>query len=91
MLVLTTTDDIVQRKIIETVKVLNPNVEVVLLSRSQEESDHAIADGLGKVFYTKRIVSMELVRYVMDRFGRKEEEAKIEEEEAAEQAAETSK
>lgn len=91
MLVLTTTDDIVQRKIIETVKVLNPNVEVVLLSRSQEESDHAIADGLGKVFYTKRIVSMELVRYVMDRFGRKEEEAKIEEEEAAEQSAETSK
>jgi CPA2 family monovalent cation:H+ antiporter-2 len=86
MLMLTIHDDITQRRIIETARLLNPDVEVVMLEDRREEADHAASDKLGRVFYGPGIVALELVRYAMERFGRKEEEARIEEDKATDAA-----
>jgi CPA2 family monovalent cation:H+ antiporter-2 len=86
MLMLTIHDDITQRRIIETARLLNPDVEVVMLEDRKEEADHAASDKLGRVFYGPGIVALELVRYAMERFGRKEEEARIEEDKATDAA-----
>ena len=78
MLVLTIHDDIVQRKIIETARLLNPSMEIVIVARTKEEADHARADQLGQVFYTTEVISDQLVDYAVDRFGKNQDAEKTE-------------
>ncbi len=81
-------DDLETRKIIETAKLLNAKLEVVLTTNVEENAIRARADHLGKVFVYQDVMATAVARYCMLRFGRKEEEERFEEQQEAEQAAE---
>ncbi len=85
MLILALHDDLVIRKIIETAKLLNPKVEVVINTNNEENAEHAKADHLGKVFVYQDALANAVVKYCMKRFGRQDEEQKIEEETQAQE------
>ncbi|MCD8338751.1 MAG: NAD-binding protein, partial [Burkholderiales bacterium] len=88
LIVINLLDDLESRKIIETVKLLNARMEVVLTTNDEENAIRARADRLGKVFVFQVVMAAAVARYCMFRFGRKDEELEFEEEKEAEQAAE---
>ncbi|MDD5470448.1 MAG: cation:proton antiporter, partial [Sideroxydans sp.] len=70
MLVIATPDTFNVRKMVETARTLNPAVEVVLRTHSDEEAVLLQKERVGKVFMGEHELALGMTRHVLDRMGR---------------------
>lgn len=68
MLVVATPDPVGVRKMVETARTLNPDVEVVVRTHSEEESQMLRKDGLGAVFFGEEELARGITGHVLGRF-----------------------
>ncbi len=71
MLVIATPDTVHVRQMVETARLLNPTIEVVVRTHSEDESELLAADGLGKIFFGEDELAKGMVRHIFDRFAPK--------------------
>ena len=69
MLVIATPDTFGVRKMVETARTLNPGIEVILRTHSDEEADMLCAENLGKVFMGEHELARGMTRHVLARMG----------------------
>jgi len=69
MLVIATPDTFAARKMVETAKLLNPNVEVVVRTHSDEEADLLTKENIGKVFMGEHELARGMTAHVLGRMG----------------------
>ena len=70
MLVIALPDPIGLRQIVEAARQLNPGLEVVLRTHSDEESQLLQRDGVGTVFFGEEELALGMTRHVLERFHR---------------------
>lgn len=68
MLVVAVPDLIHVRQMVQTARTLNPGIEVVLRSHSENESQMLRMDGVGTVFYGEEELAKGMARHVLERF-----------------------
>lgn len=68
MLVVATPDTINVRKIVDTARALNPSIEIVLRTHSEEESVMLRKDGVDTVFYGEEELARGMAGHVLKRF-----------------------
>lgn len=71
MLVIATPDTVHVRQMVETARLLNPTIEVVVRTHSEDESELLTADGLGKIFFGEDELAKGMVRHIFERFAPK--------------------
>lgn len=71
MLVIAAPDPINARKMVETARTLNPNIEVVLRTNNEDESKLLREDNVGAVFFGKEELANGMVNHVLHRFSPK--------------------
>ncbi len=71
MLVIATRDTMYVRQMVETARLLNPTIEVIVRTHSEDESELLAADGLGKIFFGEDELAKGMVRHIFDRFAPK--------------------
>ena len=69
MLVIATPDTFGVRKMVETARTLNPGIEVILRTHSDEEADMLRAENLGTVFMGEHELARGMARHVLARMG----------------------
>ena len=69
MLVIATPDTFAARKMVETAKLLNPSVEVVVRTHSDEEADLLTKENIGKVFMGEHELARGMAAHVLSRMG----------------------
>jgi CPA2 family monovalent cation:H+ antiporter-2 len=69
MLVIGTPDPVGVRKMAETARTLNPDIEIVLRTHSEDESRLLRKDGIGTVFYGEEELARGMTRHVLQRFA----------------------
>jgi len=69
MLVIATPDSINVRQIAETARMLNPNIEIVLRTHSEDESRLLSQDGIGTVFFGEEELAKGMVNHVLQRIA----------------------
>lgn len=67
MLVITPPDSMRARRMVETARALNPNVEILLRTLSEDEAQMLRQEGLGTVFLGKEELSRSMSTQVLDR------------------------
>jgi CPA2 family monovalent cation:H+ antiporter-2 len=68
MLVIATPDPVGVRQMAETARTLNPAIEIVLRTHSEDESQLLRKEGIGMVFYGEEELARGMVSHVLDRF-----------------------
>jgi CPA2 family monovalent cation:H+ antiporter-2 len=71
MLVIATPDTVHVRQMVETARLLNPSIEVIVRTHSEDESELLAADGFGKIFFGEDELAKGMVRHIFDRFAPK--------------------
>ena len=71
MLVIATPDTVYVRQMVETARLLNPSIEVIVRTHSEDESELLAADGFGKIFFGEEELAKGMVRHIVDRFAPK--------------------
>jgi CPA2 family monovalent cation:H+ antiporter-2 len=71
MLVIATPDTVHVRQTVETARLLNPNIEIIVRTHSEDESELLTADGFGKIFFGEEELAKGMVRHIFDRFAPK--------------------
>lgn len=71
MLVIATPDTVHVRQMVETARLLNPSIEVIVRTHSEDESELLAADGFGKIFFGEEELAKGMVRHIFDRFAPK--------------------
>lgn len=71
MLVIATPDTVHVRQMVETARLLNPTIEVIVRTHSEDESELLAADGFGKIFFGEDELAKGMVRHIFDRFAPK--------------------
>lgn len=69
MLVIASPDSLAARKMIETARTLNPGIEVVLRTHTEEELALLLQEGHGKVFMGEHELAQGMARHVRERMG----------------------
>jgi CPA2 family monovalent cation:H+ antiporter-2 len=69
MLVIATPDSFAARKMVETARLLNPNIEVVVRTHSEEEARLLAKEKIGKIFMGEHELANGMVGHVMARMG----------------------
>ncbi|WP_297844104.1 YbaL family putative K(+) efflux transporter [Pseudomonas sp.] len=69
MLVVATLDPLIVRQMTDTARTLNPGIEIVLRTHSEEEATMLRNDGIGTVFYAEEELANGLTRHVLERFA----------------------
>jgi CPA2 family monovalent cation:H+ antiporter-2 len=69
MLVIATNNTVDVRKMVETARLLNPQIDVVLRAYSEAESALLEKDMLGKVFVGKRELALGMTKHILVRMG----------------------
>ncbi|MBU3737037.1 MAG: sodium:proton antiporter, partial [Methylobacterium sp.] len=69
MLVIASPDSLAARKMIETARTLNPGIEVVLRTHTEEELALLTQEGQGKVFMGEHELAQGMARHVRERMG----------------------
>ena len=64
MIVLTIRDEILERKVVETAKLINQGVKVILRAATDQEANHFRADNLGTVVQASVILSQEMDKLI---------------------------
>jgi CPA2 family monovalent cation:H+ antiporter-2 len=70
MLVIASPDPINVRQMVETARALNPDIEIVLRTHSEAESEMLRKDDLGAVFYGEEELAKGMTGHVLARFAR---------------------
>ncbi|GAA0745837.1 Kef family K(+) transporter [Ideonella azotifigens] len=70
MLVIATPDALNVRQMAEAARALNPQIEVVLRTHSEDESELLRRDKIGAVFYGEEELARGMLSHVLDRFDR---------------------
>ncbi len=68
MLVIATADPLNVRQMIDTARTLNPTIEIVLRSRSEDETNLLRKENLGKVFFAKEELATSMTHHILQRF-----------------------
>jgi CPA2 family monovalent cation:H+ antiporter-2 len=71
LLVIAIPDTFSARKMIETARLLNPGIETVVRTHSEEETELLKKEKAGKVFMGEHELALAMTRYVLERAGRK--------------------
>ncbi|CBL45301.1 Kef-type K+ transport system, predicted NAD-binding component [gamma proteobacterium HdN1] len=69
MLVIATPDPINVRKMVEIAKTLNPDIEVIIRTHSEDESEMLKKEGFGKVFFGEEELAKGMTHHVLHRFA----------------------
>lgn len=69
MLVVTTPDPLDMRQMVETARALNPGIEIVLRSHSEQESELLRRDGIDQVFFGEEELAKGMSGHVLARLG----------------------
>ena len=69
MLVIATPDPLGVRQMADTARALNPNIEIVLRTHSEAESQMLRDDGIGKVFFGEEELAKGMTHHVLERFA----------------------
>lgn len=69
MLVIATPDSFAARKMVETARILNPDVEVVVRTHSDEEAELLAKENIGKIFMGEHELARGMAGHVMERMG----------------------
>ena len=69
MLVVTTPDPLDMRQMVETARALNPGIEIVLRSHSEQESELLRRDGIDQVFVGEEELAKSMSGHVLARLG----------------------
>jgi CPA2 family monovalent cation:H+ antiporter-2 len=69
MLVIATPDTFNVRKIIEIAKTLNPTIEIVLRTHSDEEAELLETEKVGKVFMAEHMLALSMTSHILGRMG----------------------
>jgi CPA2 family monovalent cation:H+ antiporter-2 len=69
MLVIATPDTFAARKMVETARILNPGVEVIVRTHSDEEAELLAKENIGKIFMGEHELARGMVSHVMARMG----------------------
>jgi len=69
LLVVATPDPLNVRQIAEIARTLNPGIEIVLLTESEEESAMLRKDGIGTVFFGEEELAKGMTQHVLERFA----------------------
>ena len=69
MLVIATPDTIHVRQMTNTARTLNPDIEIVVRTHSEDESVMIRNEGLGSVFFGEEELAKGMASYVLDRFS----------------------
>ncbi|NTV68987.1 MAG: Kef family K(+) transporter [Azonexaceae bacterium] len=75
MLVIASPDPINVRQMVETARTLNPDIEIVLRTHSEAESEMLRKDELGTVFYGEEELAKGMTEHVLERFSQQAETA----------------
>jgi CPA2 family monovalent cation:H+ antiporter-2 len=70
MLVVATPDPVGVRRMVETARALNPGIEVVLRTHSEDECELLRRDGVGTVVFGEEELAQGMLGHVLDRFAR---------------------
>jgi len=57
------------RRMIETARTVNPKIETVVRTHSDEEADLLAKDNAGKVFMGEHELALGIIRHVLERYG----------------------
>lgn len=68
MLVIATPDTVHVRQMVETARLLNPTIEVIVRTHNEDESELLAADGFGKIFFGEDELAKGMVRHIFERF-----------------------
>lgn len=69
MLVVATPDSLNVRQMADTARTLNPGIEIVLRTHSEEESGMLRKDGIGTVFFGEEELAKGMASHVLERFS----------------------
>lgn len=69
LLVVATPDPLNVRQMVDTARTLNPGIEIVLRTHSEEESVMLRKEDMGKVFFGEEELAKGITHYVVDRYG----------------------
>ena len=69
MLVVATPDPLNVRQMVDTARALNPDIEIVLRTHSEDESQLLRKDGIGTVFFGEEELAKGMTRHVLQRFA----------------------
>jgi len=70
LLVIATPDSFHVRRMVDTARALNPGVEVLLRTHSDEEARLLQTEGLGAVFFSEEVLARSMGRHVLERLGK---------------------
>jgi CPA2 family monovalent cation:H+ antiporter-2 len=70
MLVIAVPDTLGARKMVEIARTLNPNIEVVLRTHSEEEAELLEKDQIGKVYMGEHELALGMTQHILKRMGR---------------------
>lgn len=73
MLVIATADPLNVRQMIDTARTLNPDIEIVLRTRTEDETKLLRKDNMGKVFFGEEELAKNMTHHILDRFNAKSE------------------
>jgi CPA2 family monovalent cation:H+ antiporter-2 len=76
MLVIATPDTLDVRRMIEIARTLNPRIETVVRTHSEQEAVLLEKENAGKVFMGEHELAVGIIRYVLERFTTRTEEPK---------------
>jgi CPA2 family monovalent cation:H+ antiporter-2 len=71
MLVIATGDPLNVRQMIDTARTLNPDIEIVLRTRSADETKLLRKDNMGTVFFGDEELAKSMTHHILDRFNAK--------------------
>lgn len=75
MLVIATPDPLNVRQMIDTARALNPEIEIVLRTRSEDETQLLRKDNMGTVFFGEEELAKSMTHHILQRFDAKSEPA----------------
>lgn len=73
MLVIATPDPLNVRQMIDTARTLNPDIEIVLRTRSEDETKLLRNDNMGTVFFGEEELAKSMTHHILNRFNTKSE------------------
>ena len=73
MLVIAIPDTLRARSMVETTRMLNPQIEIIIRTHSDEEAALLRNEGVGTVFLGEHELALSMTRHILDRIAAKEE------------------
>jgi monovalent cation:H+ antiporter-2, CPA2 family len=67
--VIATPDTLNVRRMAEIARTVNPNVEIVVRTHSEQEEELLEKENLGKVFFGEHELAIAMIRHVLERYA----------------------